>query len=174
MEVLYGPQYSIKNSSVVAIGKFDGLHIGHMKIIDTVLAESRNEGLLSVIYTFDEHPKKVLGEKGFNVLMSNEEKIKEIEKFGIDVLVFEKFDEEYANMLPEKFVKDILIDKLKTKKLVMGSNSTFGKDGAGTIKHMNILADKYGFEVIEVELIYRENQIISSTSIRNSLKGEHV
>ena len=93
-----------------------------------------------------------------------------VEKLGVDVLVFENFNKTFANMSPERFVKDILIGKLKATKVVMGSNSTFGKNSKGNIELMKKLAIKYNFEVVEVELLRENGRIVSSTNIRNELK----
>ena len=122
------------------------------------------------MYTFLTHPKLVFSEDKIELLTTNDEKKKMIEKLGVDVLVFENFNKTFANMSPERFVKDILIGKLKATKVVMGSNSTFGKNSKGNIEMMKKLAIKYNFEVVEVELLRENGRIVSSTNIRNELK----
>lgn len=170
MQVLMGPDYNIEQESIIAFGKFDGVHKGHQKLINTLVELAQKENKLSIVYTFFVHPKLVISDEKIELLTNNEEKEKLIEALGVDVLIFEKFTKTYANMSAEKFVRDILINKLKATKIVMGSNSTFGKNSVGNIELMRKLADKYKFELIEVELLKENGKVISSTNIRNSLK----
>ena len=132
--------------------------------------EAKSENKISIVYTFLTHPKLIFSEDKIELLTTNAEKEKLIEKLGVDVLIFEKFNKTFASMSPEKFVKEILIDKLKATKVVMGSNSTFGKNSKGNINTMKELAEKYGFEVVEVELLCDNGKVISSTNLRNELK----
>ena len=170
MQVLQSPNYIIQQESVVAFGKFDGVHKGHQKLINVLCEQARIDNKMSIVYTFLTHPKLVFSEDKIELLTTNDEKKKMIEKLGVDVLVFENFNKTFANMSPERFVKDILIGKLKATKVVMGSNSTFGKNSKGNIEMMKKLAIKYNFEVVEVELLRENGRIVSSTNIRNELK----
>ena len=170
MQVLRSPNYIVQKESVVAFGKFDGVHKGHQKLINVLCAEAKADNKISIVYTFLTHPKLVFSEDKIELLTTNDEKKKMIENLGVDVLVFENFNKTFANMSPEKFVKDVLIDKLKATKVVMGSNSTFGKNSKGNIDTMKKLAEKYHFEVVEVELLKENGRIVSSTNIRNELK----
>jgi len=155
---------------VVSFGKFDGVHKGHQKLINILCDEAKKDNKLSIVYTFLTHPKLVFSEDKIELLTTNDEKEKMIEKLGVDILIFENFNKTFANMSPEKFVKEILIDKLKATKVVMGSNSTFGKNSKGNIDTMKKLAEKYNFEVIEVELLKENGKIVSSTDLRNEMK----
>jgi riboflavin kinase/FMN adenylyltransferase len=170
MQVIRTTNYDIPKESVVAFGKFDGVHKGHQKLIKILCDEAKADDRVSVVYTFLTHPKLIFSEDKIQLLTTNDEKEKLIEKLGVDILIFEKFNKTFANMSPEKFVKNILIEKLNAKKIIMGSNSTFGKDSKGNIDTMKKLANKYNFEVIEVELLKENGKIVSSTSIRNELK----
>lgn len=166
MNVLYGPDVHINENTAIAIGKFDGLHIGHKKVIEELMHYSKLNNFKSVIYTFERNPKLVLNQDNFIPLMTNEEKTKAFEKFGIDYLIYEKFDEKFAKLEPEKFVKDVLVDKLSVKLVIMGTNSTFGKNRNGNLKTMKELGDKYGFDVVNVNMILNNGKVISSTGIR--------
>jgi riboflavin kinase/FMN adenylyltransferase len=166
MEILYGPNFNIDSETAVAIGKFDGIHLGHKKIIQTLSEVSRNMNLKNVVYTFDKNPKLVLNHEKFTPLMTNEEKSKALEKLNIDYLVYENFDNNFASLLPEEFVKDILVKKLNVKAVIIGENSTFGKDRSGTAKLMKELGKKYGFQVFVVELLKENGEVISSTKLR--------
>lgn len=170
MQILRAPNYSIQKESVVAFGKFDGIHKGHQKLINVLCSEAKADNKISVVYTFFTHPKLIFSEEKIELLTTNDEKEKLIEKLGVDVLVFEKFNKTFANMSPEKFVREVLVKKLCATKVVMGSNSTFGKDSKGNIETMKKLGAKYGFEVVEVELLKENGKVISSTNIRNELK----
>lgn len=166
MKVLYGPDFYIKENTAVAIGKFDGLHIGHRKVIEELIYNSKLKNLKSVVYTFEKNPKLVLNQENFIPIMTNEEKTKEFERIGVDYLVYEKFDEDFAKVEPENFVKDVLVGKLSAKLIVMGNNSTFGNDRRGNTTMMEELGCKYGFEVINVNMILNNGKVVSSTDIR--------
>ena len=166
MNVLYGPDFCIRENTAIAIGKFDGLHIGHRKIIQELIHHSKLNNFKSVIYTFDKNPRLVLHQDNFIPLMTNEEKTGEFEKLNIDYLIYEKFNKKFAEMEPEEFVKDILIDKLSVKLVVIGKNSTFGNNQHGNFQTMKELGDKYGFDVINVDMILNNGKVVSSTRMR--------
>ena len=170
MQVIRTPNYFMQKESVIAFGKFDGVHKGHQKLIKILCDEAKKDHRLSIVYTFLTHPKLVFSEDKIELLTTNDEKEKIIEKLGVDVLIFQNFNKTFASMTPEKFVKEILINKLNVKKVIMGSNSTFGKDSKGNIDTMRKLAEKYDFEVMEVELLVENGKVISSTDIRNQRK----
>jgi len=169
MRILYGPNYKVKEDTVISFGKFDGIHKGHIKLINTLVDEAKKGNMISVVYTFENHPKSVLKNEDINLLMNNDEKADKINKLGVDVLVFEHFSKDYANITPENFVKDILLGKLNVKKIVIGSNSTFGKDSLGNVELLKSLAKKYGFEVVEIPLVKENGIVISSTEMRKEL-----
>lgn len=167
MEILYGHDFYIKEPTIITIGKFDGLHNGHRKIINAVLYKANELNLKSVVYTFSTNPKNVLYNEKITPLISNEEKSRIIEEMGIDYLVYEDFNLSFSSMTPEEFVKNILIDRLNVKEIVMGENSTFGKDKSGDIYAMKKLAKKYGFNLTIVGLLKENGEVISSTLIRS-------
>lgn len=169
MEVLYAPNYNIKGETVLAFGKFDGIHKGHIKLINVLVNEAKKDRRISIIYTFINHPKTVLKNENINLLTSNEEKVKKIEELGVDIIVFENFDINYANIEPEDFVKDILIKKLNVKKVIIGSNSTFGKESKGNVELLKLFSKKYNFEVIEVQLLKENGKVICSSEMRNKI-----
>ena len=171
MQILYGPDFNINCETVVTIGKFDGLHSGHLRVIDKLLEISKKLGLSSVIYTFNLNPRLVLNNDRFVPLMSNKEKSDKIASLGVDYLVYEDFNIEFADMLPEEFVKNILHEKLNAKVVIMGENSTFGKDRAGDVELMKKLGNKYGFKVEVVELMRQDGEVISSTRIREKISS---
>ena len=166
MEILYGPDLKIDKPIAVTIGKFDGLHEGHLKVINRLKEVASSLNVNSAVYTFDVNPKLILGQENFSPLMSNEEKANKLSSLTVDYLIFERFDDEFAKMLPEEFVKSVLVDKLNIRAVIMGENSTFGKDRAGNIELMKCLGEKYNFRVEVVRLLEEDGHIISSTRIR--------
>ena len=167
MEILYGHDFYIKEPTIVTIGKFDGIHNGHKKIINAVLYKAKELKLKSVVYTFSTNPKNILYDEKITPLISNEEKSKLISEMGIDYLVYEEFDLGFSSMTPEEFVKNILVGKLNVNEIVMGENSTFGKDKSGDINTMKKLALKYGFNLTVIGLLKEDGKVISSTLIRS-------
>jgi len=167
VEILYGHDFYIKEPTIITIGKFDGLHNGHKKIINAVLYKANELKLKSIVYTFSTNPKNVLYDEKITPLISNEEKSRIIEAMGIDYLIYEDFNLSFSSMTPEEFVKNILIDRLNVKEIVMGKNSTFGKDKSGDINVMKKLAKKYGFNLTIVGLLKENGEVISSTLIRS-------
>lgn len=170
MQILYGPDFNINVPTAVTIGKFDGLHSGHLRVIGRLLEISRKMGVSSIVYTFNLNPRLVLNNDSFIPLMSNKEKSDKIASLGVDYLVYEDFNIEFADMLPEEFVKKILVEKLNAKVVIMGENSTFGKDRAGDVELMIELGKKYGFYVEVIKLLKKDGQVISSTKIRENVK----
>lgn len=161
--------------SVVTVGTFDGLHIGHQKIIKqmTELAEKNNGE--TVLVTFDPHPRLVIHADSKNLKFINtiKRKFQLLEKFGIDHLIIIPFTKEFAKTSSEDFIKDYLVDMLNVKKLIVGYDHHFGKNREGNYDNVNILGEKYGFEVVEIDAQFIENTPVSSTKIRNALnKGD--
>lgn len=151
-------------SSVLTIGAFDGLHIGHQKLIKSVKARSDKLCVPSVVYTFDPPPKVYFGKA--NALMTLEEKIDSIEKYEIDYLVVANFNSEFSSMDKICFKKEL--KNLNPKELLIGADFKFGKDRSGTIDYLK----KY-FNVFSCPLITcPKGKVISSTRIR-SLKSEN-
>jgi len=167
LEIFYGPDFKIDEGCVVAFGKFDGLHDGHLRLIRNLCGIAKEKGLKSVIYTFDRNPRAFLSGVELAQLMSVEKKNEILSELGVDFVVYECFDEKFSNISPEEFVQEILLKKLSMKGVVMGSNSHFGKDGVGDLTLMNFFGEKYGFFVNEVELLYKEGVLLSSTNIRS-------
>ena len=176
MEVLYScnSQDCINRPTGVGLGNFDGLHIGHMAIINTLINESKINGLDSMLYTFMKHPENILRKKLFTPLLTTvNKKIQLLNTTSLDYLFFDEFDEKYSRMKPEGFVKEVLLAKLKAKLVVAGFNYRFGYNGQGDSVLLKELGKKYNFKVIIVPPIQIENTTVSSTIIReNVAKGD--
>jgi len=155
----------------VGLGNFDGLHIGHMALINTLISECRMNGLASVVYTFKKHPENILRKNLVNPLItSNEQKIRILEAHAIDWLYYQDFDENFSRLSPENFVKDILVDGLRMKLAVVDFNYRFGYMGKGDTELLKRLGDKYGFRVIVIPPVKVNSEIVSSTLIREYIR----
>lgn len=162
-------------NSVITLGNFDGVHLGHQELIRMVIRRARQIGGTSLVVTFRPHPLKILAPEKCPPLISiYEEKIRLIEQLGIDVLVKIPFSMEFAAMSPEAFVKDILCGLLGTKEIFVGSNYRFGKSRAGNVAMLRELGKALGFTVQEVEQVALGGEVISSTIIRQLLRDGEV
>lgn len=168
MEVIYGNTgVYAERPTGVGLGNFDGLHIGHMALINTLIKESRLNNLKSVVYTFTKHPENILRKKLFTPLLTTvDKKIELLEETPLNYLYFEKFDEDYSRMDPENFVRDILVGRLGAKLIVAGFNYRFGYMGNGNTDLLKELGKKYGYRVIIIPPIKIDNEVVSSTLIR--------
>lgn len=156
---------------VVTQGTFDGVHYGHQKILSEVVSTARTLKGESVLLTYYPHPRLVLypNDNDLKLLNTLDEKEHLVRDLGIDHLVVLPFTKEFSRMSPEEFVKDILIDKLKVTKLVIGYDHRFGKNRSGSLEDMERFGKKFGFEVQEIPAQDIENSIVSSTKVRNAL-----
>ncbi|WP_242083116.1 bifunctional riboflavin kinase/FAD synthetase [Aestuariivivens sediminis] len=160
----------IEHSSVVTIGTFDGVHIGHQKIIARLINTAKQEGLKSVILTFFPHPRMVL-QKDSHIKLINtiEERYAILESLGIDYLFVKKFTADFSRMGAEDFVKDILVDKLRVKKVIIGYDHRFGRNRNADIEDLRQFGLKYDFEVEEISAQEINEVSVSSTKIRKAL-----
>ena len=162
-------------NSVITLGNFDGIHLGHQELIRMVIRRARETGGTSLVVTFRPHPLKILAPEKCPPLISiYEEKIRLIEALGVDALVKIPFTMDFAAMSPEAFVKDILCDLLGAKEIFVGFNYRFGKGRAGNIEMLRELGTRHGFTVREVEQVSLRGEVISSTAIRQLLKDGEV
>ena len=153
--------------SVVTVGVFDGLHIGHRTIIRKVVAAARKAKLASVVITFDPHPAKVLkSAQKVPSLISLKHRIRLIEELGIDTLLVVKFTAPFSRLTSEKFVKNILVDKFRIKEIFTGENFYFGKGAAAGIEILRGMSRCYGFKVTTVKPFRALGHVVSSSFIR--------
>lgn len=168
--IIFENNYEIKENTVITLGKFDGLHEGHRKLIEITVNEAKSRGYKSLLYTFNQNPVEVLYGKEVKQLISKEEKIREIEKMGIDYLVFQEFTEAFSEKTPEDFIDDVIKDKLKAKLIVVGFNYKFGRDAKGDIVLLRKYAVEKDFEIEVIEPVKKNGKIISSSEIRKELE----
>jgi riboflavin kinase/FMN adenylyltransferase len=160
----------IKNP-VVTIGTFDGVHLGHQKIIEQLNLEADKIGGESVLLTFDPHPRIVLFPENHNVklIQTLDEKFQVLEKFDLKNVVLVPFTKGFSELSATDFVEQILVGNLKAKKVVIGYDHQFGRNREGNIHFLKSVSEKYGFEVIEISAKSIDEINISSTKIRDSL-----
>lgn len=155
----------------VGLGNFDGLHIGHMALINTLISECKLNDLHSVVYTFTRHPETMLRKTLMNKLITtNEQKTKLLESTALDTLYYKEFDEDFSRLSPEEFIKNILIDTLNIRLAVVGFNYKFGYMGKGDVEYLKKSGEKYGFRVIVIPPVKVKSEIVSSTLIREYIK----
>jgi riboflavin kinase/FMN adenylyltransferase len=156
--------------SVVTVGFFDGVHLGHQEVIRRTVGAAAERDARSVAVTFDRHPREILtpGEEP-RLLTTVERKASLIEACGIDVLVVLEFTEEFSRMAAEDFVRDVLVGGLRAEHARVGANFTFGHKAAGTVGTLREVGEPMGMTADEVGLFAIENRIVSSSSIREAL-----
>lgn len=172
MEIIrYEKNEKNKGKTAVALGNFDGVHIGHQHLIDIVVSKGEEKDLKSSVLLFTNHTKEVItGHRKSKMLTSNNQKKSLLESIGIDMIYSMDFNKEIMRLSPREFVEDILIGKLHAELVVVGFNYKFGHKAKGDTDCLKKLGDELGFEVIVVEPVYTEDIIISSTLIRDLLK----
>lgn len=160
--------------TVVTIGTFDGVHIGHQKIIKRLINTGKTEGLQSVILAFFPHPRMVL-QKDSNIKLINtiNERHDILDDLGLDYLIVQKFTHEFSRLSAEEFVKEILVKKLNAKKIIIGYDHRFGRNRNADINDLKAFGNTFGFEVEEISVQDINDVAVSSTKIRTALmEGE--
>jgi len=166
--------YSSEKESVLTIGTFDGIHIGHNKILKTLVEESKKNKLSSLIITFFPHPRMILQKSNeIKMIDTIDEKIHLLEKAGIDNLIIHPFDHNFSKIRAKDFVEDILVNKLKIKQIIIGYDHRFGKDREASVEDLKKFGLDYMFNVNEIPAQEIDSIAISSTKIREAiLNGE--
>ena len=164
-------KFDYDNRSVVTVGTFDGVHLGHKKIIEKLNDIKKSKKLRSVIVTFDPHPQIVLKNKtkDIKILTTTDEKLKLFESFEIDIIYIINFTKEFAKISSEEFYKTYLIDKIGMSELVLGYDHKFGKDREGNITTLKNLSGEYNFSFHGVGEFKINNEKVNSTAIRNTI-----
>lgn len=156
--------------TIVTIGTFDGVHIGHQIILEQITKNAHDLNCESLVLTFFPHPRMVLQEgtemKQLNTL---DEKINLLDNLGIDNLVIHPFDKEFSRLTAEEFVKEVLVDIFKIKKIIIGHDHRFGRNRTANIDDLIAFGETYGFEVEQISVKEIDAVTISSTKIRNAL-----
>ena len=162
--------YNEVKRSVVTIGTFDGIHLGHQEILSRLIKSSKNKDLNSVVLTFFPHPRIILNKYNeVKMIDTLDEKIIHLNEIGIDSLVIHPFDKNFSLLSANQFIKDFLVDKLKIKHIIIGYDHRFGKGREASVTDLKNYADDYDFTVEEIKAQEIEKITVSSTKIRNSI-----
>jgi len=163
-------EFNSTQKTIVTIGTFDGVHIGHQKIIEKLIQGTKNSDYESLILTFFPHPRMVLHEaSSIKLLNTINEKSGFLKKMRLDNLVIHPFDKEFSNLSAEEFVKTILVDSFNIQKIIIGYDHRFGKNRAANIDDLIAFGDKYGFEVEQISAQEVDSVSVSSTKIRDAI-----
>lgn len=174
MRIYYSiDDFSPVKNAVVTSGTFDGVHVGHKKILSRLTEAARKNGGETVVITFWPHPRLVLypDDKNLRLLNTFEEKAELLKKQGVQHLLRIPFTKEFSQLSSEEFITKILVEKIGTKKLVIGYDHHFGKNREGSFEQLKLNGPKYGFEVEEIPKQDVDHVTVSSTTIRKSIES---
>ncbi len=162
--------FTTSKKTIVTLGTFDGVHIGHNAILDKICKAAQQENLESVILTFFPHPRLIVSNNyDIKLLNTIEEKSVLLEKKGIQNFIIHPFDKTFSELSPREFVTQVLVEKLNIQKIIIGHDHKFGKDRAADFNDLINFGKEFGFEVEEISAQQINEVSVSSTKIRNSL-----
>ena len=167
--------YKSSQNSIVTLGTFDGVHIGHKKIIEKLIQNSSNCECESLVLTFFPHPRMILQDsQEIKLLNTIEERIQLLEASGLDNLVIHPFDQEFSRLTAEEFVSTVLVDQFNVKKIIIGYDHRFGRNRTADIHDLIEFGKKYEFEVEQISAQEIDEVSVSSTKIRKALMEGNV
>ncbi|MDI1354615.1 MAG: bifunctional riboflavin kinase/FAD synthetase [bacterium] len=164
--------FRIESPSIVTIGTFDGVHLGHQKILSRLKELKQSTGLKTVVLTFDPHPRKVLfpEQKDLKLITLVDEKLELLERYGVDVTVVYPFTKRFSELEAQQYVEEILVKQLQTKLLIIGYDHKFGKNRSGNIEVLRKFAPVFDFAIEEISALDLDQIAISSSKIRKALE----
>ncbi len=173
MEYIAGiTDFKLKNTAVT-LGKFDGIHLGHQQLVKLAISH-KQQGLTAVMFSFSLHPGNLFSDKEFELIYTEEEKLEKVKRFGIDVLVSYPFTEETRHLEPEDFIREILVEKLDAKVIIVGNDFRFGYGRKGDVELLKQFGDRYGYQVVHCDKLRWREEVISSSSIRSAIKDGNI
>jgi riboflavin kinase/FMN adenylyltransferase len=154
----------------VTIGKFDCIHLGHQALFTEIVDAATNLKLVPTVVTFDRHPDHLLRpERAKLPILGPNQKTELISGFGVATMLQLEFNQELADLSPQQFVKQILVQGLKAKRVLVGEGFRFGSQGSGNFELLKTLGNEYGFEVSEVKRVQVDGEVVSTTLVRELL-----
>ena len=169
MEIISGTtEFHIEGKSAVAIGKFDGIHLGHKRLLDIIL-EQKKDGLQSVVFTFDPPPEEFFTGSSIPQLFTRMEKREAFEEMGIDILIEFPLTSETAATDPEDFVRRILVKQINADFIAAGTDVSFGDKGRGDQHLLRNLSKEIGYELVLIDKVRIDDEEVSSTRVRNQV-----
>ena len=173
MEYINQSEFSLKNSAV-ALGKFEGIHLGHQLLLNELKKQEKN-GLKSVVFTFDVPPKvAITGDTSYSQIFTKTERRRFLEQQGMDVMIEHPFTRDFAALTPEEFIEDVLVGRVDAKVIVVGSDFHFGRKRSGNINNLRAGAEKYGYHLQVMDKVRNKGKEISSTRIRELIEYGHM
>ena len=157
-------------NTAVALGNFDGIHRGHQYLIEDTIKKANKKNIEPSILLFKNHTKLTINKNNIYILTSNNQKLKILEEMGIETVYTMDFDEDIMKLSSKEFIKNIIVDKLKAKIVTVGFDYRFGYKASGNSEYLKKLGEAYGFETNIIMPICIDNEIISSTKIRNLIQ----
>lgn len=162
--------FNCSKKTIITLGTFDGVHIGHRKILEKVIQNTENGQEESLVLTFFPHPRMVLqGQSDVKLLNTIQEKIDLLNGLGIQNIVVHPFDEAFSKLSAEEFVKTVLVDRFHVKKIIIGHDHRFGRNRTANIDDLIVFGEQYNFEVEHISVEEINDVSISSTKIRKAL-----
>ncbi|MDG1040719.1 MAG: bifunctional riboflavin kinase/FAD synthetase [Polaribacter sp.] len=176
MEIIHSlSSYIHTEKTVVTIGTFDGVHIGHQKIIDQVVKTAKKSGMKAVLLTFFPHPRMVLQQNvSIELINTIDERAELLSKTGLDYLIIHPFSLEFSRLMALDFVRKILVNQLNTSKLIIGYDHHFGKNREGNLEQLTEYSHLYNFDVEEIPVQDINEVAVSSTKIRKALSEKNI
>lgn len=165
---------SLTQNTVLAIGNFDGVHLGHQKILQFLVKESQKLGLLSLVMTFSPHPERVLDKSLICMIQTLEQRLAYISKFEVQAAIVIPFEKGFADLTGQDFIQKIVLDTLKAKEVIVGENFRFGKNQEGNLSSLHRSAAKLNFEVKSISSLSKDGITVSSSLIRKLLQNGEV
>ncbi|HLV15045.1 MAG TPA: bifunctional riboflavin kinase/FAD synthetase [Xanthomarina sp.] len=170
MKIYKSLQLDFNFNTVVTIGTFDGVHIGHRKIIERLVQSAKKSQLKSVVLTFFPHPRMVLQKDADMKLINTiDERSTTLKQLGLDVLVVKKFTKEFSRLTAEEYVTEVLVKQLRVKKIIIGYDHHFGRNRTANIEDLKAYGKIHDFEVEEISAQDINEVSVSSTKIRTAL-----
>lgn len=167
--------FQTNKKTIITLGTFDGVHIGHQKIIEKLILSAKTSNCVSLVLTFFPHPRMVLQDQSeIQLLNTIEERTALLEKTGLDSLIIHPFDKAFSRLTAEEFVKNVLVDQLNIQKIVIGHDHRFGRNRTANIDDLIEFGEKYGFEVEQISAQEIEAISVSSTKIRSALVAGNI
>ena len=172
MEVLHGlkASSSLSKKTIITIGNFDGVHLGHKKILQFLVQESQKYDLFSLVLTFSPHPDIILGKSKVKMIQTLDQRLKAIERFRIHGVLITPFNKEFSGLSSDEFIQKIVVSALKAEEVVIGENFQFGKNREGNINTFRALGAQLNFRVHEIPKVIKKGRTVSSSLIRALLQ----
>ncbi len=172
MKVIYGFDNltSFSQQTIVALGNFDGVHLGHQRILKFVTRKAVQLDLVSIVLTLSPHPENILGKKRIKMIQTLEQRLEEIEKFGVNAALVAPFNKKFSSLTPREFIQKIVVNLLRAKVVVVGGEFRFGKNRRGDIALFRKIAPRFDMHFFSLPSVTKNGKKISSSLIRRYLQ----